>query len=293
MSDMTLFAGGIPAHLKNAQLDETTKALMGQQSSGGSGGGKRISIKAGVFRMIVDGKEIAQNEDRGMNVVIVAAAANNSRVFYAKSFEEGQQAAAPDCWSNDGITPSAKAKNKQASRCLECPQNIKGSSGRGTSRACKFNRHIAVVLENDQKGEIFQVTVPSNSLWDADNGKLGIQPYAEFLGGHGIGITQVVTEMRFDTASSSPKLHFKAVKPLTPEEIAFIQSRAKHPDALKAIGNTAGEIDTAKPVAIAAPEPKVEQPVFKEPTVKEPTKREKEKPAEAKDVSSILDDWAA
>ena len=53
MSELSIFANGLPAHLRNAELDETTKALMG-----GSGGSyKRISIKGSVFRMVVNGKE--------------------------------------------------------------------------------------------------------------------------------------------------------------------------------------------------------------------------------------------
>ena len=73
MSELTLFSKGgntLPAHLRNLQLDATTKSLMGGSSGGAS---KRISIRGGVFRMLVDGKEIAQNEDRAMNIVIVAA----------------------------------------------------------------------------------------------------------------------------------------------------------------------------------------------------------------------------
>ena len=66
MSELTLFSKGgnnLPAHLRNLELDETTKALMG-----GSGStGKRISIRGGVFRMMVNGEEIAKNENRSMN----------------------------------------------------------------------------------------------------------------------------------------------------------------------------------------------------------------------------------
>jgi hypothetical protein len=288
MSEMTLFKGGIPAHLRDAGLDEATKALMGAKKSANTGGGnKRISIKAGVFRMIADGKEIAQNEERAMNVVVVAAAPHDSRTFYGKAFVEGQVASAPDCWSNDGKAPDAKAENPQASRCIDCKQNIKGS-GNGDSRACKYSRRVAVLLENDQKGEVFQLTIPSNSLWGSEGGKLGIKPYSEFLGGHGLGITHVVTEMRFDTASSSPKLSFKAIRALNEEEIELVQARSKAPEALRAIGATAGELDGAKlpaPKAVAV-EPEVA------PVVKEPTKREKPQAAAPKDVSAILDDWS-
>ena len=105
MSDLALFSQGgntLPAHLRNLELDATTKALMG---GGGTGGMKRISIKGGVWRMMVNGKEVAKNEDRAMNVVIVAASPKVSRTFYAKTYVEGE-VTAPDCWSADGEVPS-------------------------------------------------------------------------------------------------------------------------------------------------------------------------------------------
>ena len=288
MSDMTLFQGGIPAHLQNAKLDDATKALMGEKSSTGSSL-KRISIKAGVFRMIVDGKEVAKNEERSMSVIIVAAAPKESRTFYAKQFVEGQPVTVPDCWSDLGDVPHPKAENPQASRCLDCPQNIAGS-GQGNSRACKYSRRIAVLLENDPKGEVFQLTIPSNSLWGSENGKLGIKPYAEFLGSHNLNITQVVTKMSFDTDSSSPKLHFKASRPLNEEEYELAQKASKSDAAKKAIGSTAAEMDGAKLPAPNKEAPKAEAKA--EPEVKEPVKREKAKSEPSKDVTSILDDWA-
>ena len=51
MLDMSL-----PAHLQSLELDDTTKALMGS----GGGGSIRISIEGGVWRLLVNGKEIAQ-----------------------------------------------------------------------------------------------------------------------------------------------------------------------------------------------------------------------------------------
>ena len=290
MTEVTLFKGGIPAHLKNAELDAATLALMGNQPVKGQNNAKRISIKGGVWRMVVDGQEVATNEERGMNVVIVAAAASESRKFYAGAYEEGQGAKAPDCWSTLGDVPDPRAKSPQSNRCMTCPQNIKGSSGRGDARACKFERRLAVVLENDQRGEIFQIVIPSSSLWNSDNGKLGIKPYAAFLGSHGLNVTQVVTEMRFDTAASGQKINFKAARPLEPEEIELIRSLAKHPDALRAIGSTSAEMDGAV-IAAPAPAPVIAAPKAAEP-VKEPVKREKPQAAAPKDVSSILDDWA-
>jgi hypothetical protein len=294
MSEMTLFSKGgntLPAHLKNLQLDATTKALMG---GSGNGGGKRISIRGNVFRMMVDGKEIAQNEDRAMNIIIAAANANVSRTFYAGTYQEGQ-AMAPTCWSNDGVTPDIKSEQPQASKCASCQQNIKGS-GQGDSRACRFSQRLAVLLENDIRGDVYQLTLPAQSIFGAaENGKMPLQSYAKFLGSHGLPVTAVVTEMRFDTASATPRLTFKAVRPLNEEELAMTQDKGQSTEAKLAIAATAAQMDGAtkaefiRPPAVEAPkaEPKVEAEAVE---TAEPTKRTKK--AAPKDVADILDDWA-
>ena len=293
MSEMTLFSKGgntLPAHLKNLQLDATTKALMG---GSGNGGGKRISIRGNVFRMMVDGKEIAQNEDRAMNIIIAAANANVSRTFYAGTYQEGQ-AMAPTCWSNDGVTPDIKSEQPQASKCASCSQNIKGS-GQGDSRACRFSQRLAVLLENDIRGDVYQLTLPAQSIFGAaENGKMPLQSYAKFLGSHGLPVTAVVTEMRFDTASATPRLTFKAVRPLNEEELAMTQDKGQSTEAKLAIAATAAQMDGATKAefirpAVEAPkaEPKVQAEAVE---TAEPTKRAKK--AAPKDVADILDDWA-
>jgi hypothetical protein len=290
MSELTLFSKGgnnLPAHLRNLELDETTKSLMG-----GGAGGKRISIRGGVFRMLVDGKEIAQNEDRAMNIVIVAANPNVSRSYYEGTYQEGQSIA-PSCWSNDGISPDSKVESPQAEKCASCPQNIKGS-GQGDSRACRFSQRLAVVLENDIRGDVYQLTLPAQSIFGAaDNGKMPLQAYAKFLGSHGLPVTAVVTEMRFDTASATPRLTFKAARPLEADELQMAQDKGKSPEAKSAISATVAMMDgtKAKPApAIEAPKAaKKPEPVEEEATA-EPTKRQKK--AAPKDVADILDDWA-
>lgn len=292
-NEMTLFAQGgntLPAHLRGLELDATTKALMG------GGTGKRISIRGGVFRMIVGGKEVAQNDDRAMNVVLVRSAEKTSRSYYAGTYVEGQNAA-PACYSNDGVTPAADSKNRQSPNCANCPQNIKGS-GQGDSRACRFSHRLAVVLENNLEGDVYQLTLPAQSIFGTgDNGKMPLQQYAKFLGGHGIPVTAVVTEMRFDTASATPKLTFRAIRPLSVDEMATAKSQGDTPDALNAVTMTVTQMDggeakpTGSPFAEApAPAAKVKaEPVD---AVDEPVKRTSAKKAEVKDVAAVLDEWA-
>jgi hypothetical protein len=255
--------------------------------------------------MLIDGKEIAQNEDRAMNVVIVAANESVSRNYYADTYEEGKNIA-PTCWSNDGVTPDAKVEDPQASKCASCTQNIAGS-GQGTSRACRYTQRLAVMLENDLRGDVYQLQLPAQSIFgNAESGKMPLQAYAKFLGGHGIPITAVVTEMRFDTASATPKLTFKAVRPLEPEELDTAQEKGQSPEAKAAIASTVAMVDGTKTTgkapmgklvnedqapayeAIVTKHSIAEQPA---PAVeKEPTKRS-DKKAAPKDVAEILDDW--
>lgn len=292
-NEMTLFAQGgntLPAHLRGLELDATTKALMG------GGTGKRISIRGGVFRMIVGGKEVAQNDDRAMNVVLVRSAEKTSRSYYAGTYVEGQNAA-PACYSNDGVTPAADSKNRQSPNCANCPQNIKGS-GQGDSRACRFSHRLAVVLENNLEGDVYQLTLPAQSIFGTgDNGKMPLQQYAKFLGGHGIPVTAVVTEMRFDTASATPKLTFRAIRPLSVDEMATAKSQGDTPDALNAVTMTVTQMDggEAKPTGspfAEAPAPAAKAKAEPVDAVDEPVKRTSAKKAEVKDVAAVLDEWA-
>lgn len=288
-NELTMLDNMLPSYLKELELDDATKALMG---GGGGGGVKRISIKGGVWRMMVNGKEIAKNEDRSMNVVIAAAAPKVSRTFYLKQYSEGGDVTAPDCWSADGETPDAKAANPQAKRCVDCPQNVKGS-GQGDSRACRYSQRLAVLLANDLKGDLFQLTLPAASIFgEGAPGKWPLQTYAKMIGSKGIPITAVVTEMRFDTDSATPKLTFKPVRVLESAEHQAVIEQGKSDAAKKAVTMTVAEADgvKAKPqAALAAPAAKVEAEIVEEPTKR--TAKKEEAPAEKKDLSKILAEW--
>jgi hypothetical protein len=237
-----------------------------------------------------------------MNVVIVKAAEKTSRGYYGGTYVEGQNSQ-PDCWSNDGITPDAKVKNRQAASCQNCPQNIKGS-GQGDSRACRFSHRLAVVLEGNMDGDVYQLTLPAQSIFGTGEGsKMPLQQYAKFLGGHGLPITVVTTEMRFDTASATPKLTFRAVRPLSPEEMVIARKQGATPDAQNAVTMTVNQIDGGAPAKpqgspyLPPEEPEAELPKAKakaKPKVEEdeePQVRATKK-TETRDVSKVLDDWA-
>jgi hypothetical protein len=230
MSELALFKGGLPSYLQNVQTDDATNAL-----AGGELGARRLSIKGNVFREYIGGKEYRVSEERSMNVVIVKAAPKVSRLFYAGAYVEGESAA-PACWSSDGQRPDAGVAEPQSPTCMTCPKNIKGS-GNGDSRACSYKQYLAVVVDNEiHKEEVYQLVLPPTSVFgDGEKGKLPLQAYARHLKNHGTPITGVVTEMRFDTSSPTPKLIFKPIRPVTEEEFETIQTLSSSRDAINAV----------------------------------------------------------
>lgn len=289
-NELAVLEGKLPSYLQELGLDDVTKSLMG-----GGTNSKRISIKGGVFRMMVNGKEVARNEDRSMNIVIVNAAPKVSRTFYAQQYSEGNEVTAPNCWSADGDFPDAKVKNPQSKRCIDCPQNVKGSGQGDNSRACRYSKRVAVVLANDIKGDVYQLTLPATSIFgEGSPGKLPLQAYAQLIGSKGIPISTVVTEMRFDTEVSNPKLTFRALRVLERDEALAAIEQGKTETAVRAITMTVSEADgvtkaPAQPAQIAAPK-EVSEPAA---VVDEPVKRSarKEEPVDKKDLAQILDEW--
>jgi hypothetical protein len=248
-NEISMFTGGaVPAHIAARELSKTTLALAGAGTTS-----KRISIEGGVFRMMVGGKEIAKNTDRSMNVAIVSAAPANSRIYYdpAVPYVRGQ-ASAPTCSSTDGNKPNPGTKTPQATSCAVCPQNIAGS-GNGDSRACRYQRRLAVALEGDLGGDVYQVILPATSIFGRGQGtqQLPLEAYVRMLHGNRVGVDSVITKMEFDTDSSTPKLVFSPARYLEENEQAIVDRQADTPEAEQAIGLNAYQADT-KP-AIAAP----------------------------------------
>lgn len=302
MSELTLFKGGnlaIPDYLR--EPDAITKMLAG------NGSGKQISIKGGVWRMIVGGEEVAKNEDRAMNLVVLGANPHVNRTYFAGKYVEGE-VADPTCWSADGKTPDADvpATSRQGSSCDKCPQNIAGS-GEGTSRACRYSRRLAVAIENDIEGNVYRLQLPAKSIFGKPDGdKMPLDAYAKFLSGHGVPITGVVTEARFNTAEAVPVLVFKAVRPLSREEWEQAKVAAASEDATRATEfKLVARTPKAAPQATSAEyqepaDPPVSKPAAEAaPAAPEPTKRTtKPKPAAAEpapaaatSVADLLSQW--
>ena len=276
---------------------------------------KRISIRNNVFRLMVNGKEIDKSDERHIDVVIVNASPSVHRMYFAGEYKPGMKLSPPACWTSDSVKPDAEVEAPQNATCAECPQNIKGSGPNGT-KACRFSRRIAVVRADDLNGDVFQVTLPSQSIFG--NGTAERRPlheYTDYVRANSQNLMSVVSRMSFDMDSSSTKVGFKPIRILNDEEYNLCSEKSKSDDAKRAITlsvninkDESGQTPPPAPTAEPAPKPRPvdafsETKPAEEDNIPEPTKRAEPKaepkakapdPAPAKgDVSldDLVDDW--
>ena len=185
--------------------------------------------------MIVGGKEVTVSKSREMNVVVVRTAASNSRTFYAGQYKKGETAA-PDCSSLDGVTPDSGVADQQAGKCASCPQNIAGS-GTGKSRACKYSRRLAVVMENDIAGDVYELKLAATSIFGDGNGSddMPLDAYVRRMDANNppVNLDDVVTRLKFDDNTDTPKLNFATVRFLSENESEIVQAQGSSPIAMQ------------------------------------------------------------
>jgi hypothetical protein len=211
-----------------------------------------MSIKGKIFTLVRDGerKVLPNPKDpdspaTAIDVVIVKANKGTSKVYYAKGYSEGGDAAKPDCASNQGDKPDAGVKNPQAKSCAVCPHNQWGSKigeNGGKGKACQDSVRIAIASPA-QINDPMLLRVPPASIRSL--GELG-QTCAK----RGVSYNAVITKIAFELESPTPKLTFKPVGFLPESAFAQVQQVANS-DVVK---NILGGGFAAEAIADETPE---------------------------------------
>lgn len=273
MGDIIPFSSdALPAYLNNA--DVATDDL----TAGVSAGFPFLSIKGKVFTVVRDDERtIVTNPDdpdspaSSIQVVLVKASKNVSKVYYDHEYEEGSQEK-PTCTSVNGETPDADCQDKQAESCAVCPHNVWGSGRNGKGKACADVRRVAVA-PSGQLNDPMLLRVPPASL----------RPLAEYgtmLAKRGLPYNAVVTKIKFDPTESSPKLMLSPVGILSQEDYQQVLEVAESDVVASILGNVASQSDTTTP-----PSDKVKEP--QKQAKKSAKKRAQKKSASEHKVSSV------
>ena len=296
MSELDMFKGNA---LVSGDLFKQLQGL-NDNLAGGSGSGtqnRRISLRGGKFRQVVNGEEMRVSKNDSMEMVIIDAA-KIARTYYEGTYDP-KAVSAPTCWSADTNTPAPDVPEdqRQAARCMDCQQNVKGS-GMGQGRACRFSQRLASAFPQ-KLDEIYQLQLPATSIFgDSKDGKMPMQAYAKFLRANDMPAVAIVTEMYFDENSEVPKLFFKPVRPLTEEELEKAIEMREHQDTKRAITMTVAQTDGVQKVTVQeAPKPAPKKRVnaikaeVEDEPVEEPKKvaKKTEPPPAEDDLGDIVD----
>ncbi len=276
MTTIVPFSGSsnVPAFVKAAQPGNLADISIGLGFPVVSIKGKVFTLKDGDDSKLIT-KPGTDEPASSLEVVILDVGPSadlkfNSRIFYAKGFEEGSNAK-PDCYSNDGVEPGADAQNKQAEKCALCKHNAKGSGSTGVGKACRSSKRMAIATPDNLDNPML-LRVPGDSL-------MAFSDYIKWMKKSGVSDTaHVVTKIGFDYSVAHPALTFKGLGWATQDP-----AEAKATD-------TVGYITGKK--AMPTPEVEVEEP-FETPApafVKKEEPAKVEAPKKAKPAPVVEED---
>lgn len=261
----------LPAFLKNIDI----AALNADLTSHAGAGFPVISLKGKTFSVVRDGeREIQMNPKdpesaaTSLNVVLLKANKNTSKVFYLKGYDKDSEGQKPDCYSADGVTPAADSQNKQSAKCVTCAHNQWGSriseKGATKGKACNDTVRMAVA-PNGQINDPMLLRVPPASI-------KALGEYGKMLAKRGVGYSMVVTKVGFDLEAESPKLIFSAVGLLDDQGFAEVQDIVNSDIVSNILGSTETAVITALAAAPEAEEkaaaPKAEEAPAPKPKAK-------------------------
>ena len=172
-----------------------------------------MSIKGMKFTHVQDGvkKVLTKPDDPdevAQSIGVVFLRANmHAKTFYAKKYSEGDSdGARPDCYSYDGVAPSANSASPQAKKCAICPHNQWGArvseTGEAKGKACQDNARLAISTPDNMNPTLLRV--PPASI-------KGLKEMLKVVASRKVPYNAVVVKIGFDRESPSPKLTFKPV----------------------------------------------------------------------------------
>lgn len=267
----------LPAHLQDmaAEGNITERATV-----------PTLSYEGKTWTIIKDGEKkklTRKNEDGDvepittMRVIILGYNDRRGRAYYEGAYDPSK-VAAPTCWSEDGLTASARVSDEACPSldrtCQNCPMAAKGSKVTEQGKqitACSQHRMLAVVPAARPDFQPLRLKLAMTSDWDKDGtdlqsqGWYAFQQFLDQFRAKKVPHTAlVVTKMRFDPNVAFPKVVFSPDRWLTAEELAIVKPVAKSDEVKQLLNGTwspnGGDGTKAEDDAPAAPAPAKKAP---------------------------------
>lgn len=299
MSNLAIFKQDGAVVSTKRELSDFAKTF---ESATNASTSRRIQTNAnGTFKRLVNGKQIGDAIRSEINVIIVYALPKVSRIYYKEDFDPAKEATLPNCWSNLGDKPEEAALDKQHTNCADCAMNIAGSGKSEKSRACRFQRRISVLVENDAPGDVYQFNIPAKSIFGKGTGNVHpFESYIKFLLANGESPDNVVTNISYDLNADSMELAFTPLRGITDQEYAMVKAAQARPETQMYTKITVAQADKVtkqpleieqKPKIARSEEPEEDIEVIEEP-IKRPAKKVETPPQDKQSLADVVDDWS-
>lgn len=251
---LVTFDPSLPAYLHNPNMLALNAKMGGGLSIGAP---PAISIRASRFRFVsADGEETLVNENgtngTTLDVVVLDANERMSKMYYDRAYDESAEGedAAPACFSEDGIAPSARSAKPQHSSCAACPMNVWGSKISKTSgkkvKACADQKKLAVIPTANIQGDAYRLNIPGASL----------KPWAaavNSLSKRNVPVSAVVIRLGFNPEASYPQLTFSPIAFLSQQQYESLADLVGSPELDQLVGR--GDAHHGGPFALEQPAP--------------------------------------
>lgn len=221
---------------------------LGQQIAENSVGGfNRIQTNTnGTFKRIVGGEQIGKAIRGEFEAIIVDMLEKPSLEYYAAAYDPDEKGTAPDCFSHIGDKPEASSVNRQSANCATCKNRIDGSGPNGKSKACRVKRKIALLLEGDDSGEVYQFNVPAKSLFGkGTNDVYPYEAYCRYLVANNSAPDRVVTKIAYNLDAETMELNFTATRFINEDELELVNTAQQAPTTRRLIMTSAAVVDGA------------------------------------------------
>jgi hypothetical protein len=196
-----------------------------------------------------------------VDVIFIDANKNVSKTYYAGAYDAGAtEYSAPDCWSDNGVAPSAQADKPQSPTCAACPHNQWGSqisqTGKQT-KACRDAKKVALLIPASGSDMPFLLRIPPASL------NKQFAPYIRMLSQQNLGPRKmtpadVVTRIAFDKMEQGV-LNFIPIGYITAEQLAQVQNAQQADLTAQIVGKNDTPYQGALPAPAAQPVAQIQQ----------------------------------
>ena len=236
---MTTTSLTVPAYARNLAVGVRT--ALTAAATGGVGGNApfpHISIKQSRWRLVdIEGEETIV-KSFAIEFSVIAINPSVSKSFYLKKYSPGDDATAPDCYSDDGKVPSPDADQPQSVNCATCANNVWGSAVNPTNgkklKACKDAKRLSIMFLNEEnvvaeKPEIYSWRLAAMSMINFSN-------FAKEVAGNGGALDFVVVRAEFDDTAEYPLVNYSVVRNMTEEEYNAVQAIRTSDEAKVSVG---------------------------------------------------------